>query len=318
MVKGKTITGMLTGLLLLSATVLPSCRREPLYEQASDIRLILNLNLSEDDDAMWCKPKAPSLVRTIFYDRTTGERVATIFTGREGGSVVGVDAGTYTVLSFNDDCEYTRITGEDNLNTITAYTESVSMPAGSGLLTKADEYYAIREPDHLLVGLDTALVVPLVEKQDTTITLTSTLKTVMDSYYIRIDSLKGLQNVNSVALYLTGHSGYNEIGKKARSTEDETLYIGTVRPDPTYTYLQGTFCTFGKIPGTGGMAYIEIVVTGAGGTVYHFEQDITEQYADPKHVLMLCVKGEIKPQEQGGFEPEVDEWSEETDDIDIM
>lgn len=285
-----------------------SCRREPLHEMADHIELRFDISLSEQDSAMWVKPTAPHLMKVIFYDTETRDRVAEMYCGPSGGSVYGLlPEHSYDMIAYNYDVENTLLEHEENFNLMLAYTKS--------LPSTGDNTNIISEPEHLLVGRKTGIVIPFLAVEDTTYVIETHVSTILDSYSIRIDSIKGLENASSVDLYLTGHSRSNTVGPDLRSDVSSTLHIGTCRPDPTYTYLYAEFCTFGKIAGETGLARLSVVVTGAGGTTYYFEQDITEQYLRPDHRLLLNIRGEIKPREQGGFMPRVDDWNPKIEDI---
>lgn len=301
-----------------------ACRREPLYERVDNVELRLDVDLALDDPVMWKKPTQPTLFRALFYDPVTHEKVGDMHCGPDGGRVYGVQPGrSYDVLVYNDDFEYTRIRDDANFNTILAYTDPVDADAkekyrsevrGDG--SKATDPIIVREPDHLLVARNPNLQIPYLSDRDTTFTIHAKLSTILDSYYIQVDSLKGLENISTVGIYLSGHSSSNRIGPNVRSHEAVTLYFPCYVDLARYC-LRTTFNTFGKLPYIDGDAKVQIVVMGDGGRIYNFDQDITEQYNNPDHRLILTVHGTIEPREQGGFVPEVHEWEEEEDYIDI-
>lgn len=266
-------------------------------------------DLSEQDSSMHIKPAKPTLMKAVFYDATTHERVAENVYDEKGGQVYGILPGTYDVVAYSGNCEYTEIDGAGNFTTLRAFTSEVKMDTDS--LGKV-----IRQPDHLLVGRTLSVTVPPLSSEDTAFVIDSKVSTIMDSYYLQVDSLKGLENISTVDVYLTGHSSSNNFGTGERSNEAATVHI------PCYVNLEkyclySRFITFGKIPSTGGKAVLHIVVTGQGGSVYDFSQDITGQYSDPRHILKLCIYGEIKREEPGSFDPNVKEWDDDISHIDL-
>lgn len=295
---------------VMAATVLcvaVSCRREPIYTQVDKVEVRFDFDLSEADTAMHIKPTKPSLIKVMFYNSDTHDAVSQMYYTPTGGKVSGLLPGSYDVVAYGYTCEYTEISGEKNFNTLRAYTSELSMDTDT-LGT------VIRMPDHMLAGRKMKVEIPYMSEVDTTIVIRPKMKTILDSYTLQIDSLKGLENVTSVDVYLTGHAQSNMLGTGERSENDVTLHL-TCGVDMDRYCLFTKFNTFGKIAGKLGKAFLRIVVTGRGGAVYNFSEDITEQYNNPSHRLKLWFHGEIKPREEGGFDPVVDEWDHEIIDV---
>ena len=87
--------------LLALASLVSSCRREPLHDMKSCLVLHLNVSLSYDDSTMIVKPKQPSLYKAVFYDPKTHDMVSEMYCGPEGGTVYGVRPGHYELLVYN-------------------------------------------------------------------------------------------------------------------------------------------------------------------------------------------------------------------------
>lgn len=288
---------------VIVSAMLMSCRRDPILTREDKLEIRFNFDLSENDPAMHRKPVKPSLMTVGFYNPEDGRIVRTCHFNAEGGKILGLEPGTYDILCYNANTEYTQVLFPENYNDALACTYELESPADS-LGT------VIREPDHLLVGRLPGYTIPYLSTDDETHIITADVSTILDSYYLQVDSLKGLENINSVEVYLLGHSRDNRISSDTRGKDDVTLYI-PCKVDFDKYCLCSTFCTFGKIPESVGKAYLHIVVTGAGGRTYDFEDDITEQYNDPSHILKLCFHGEIKPREQSGFDPKVNDWDDD-------
>lgn len=297
----------IAGAVFLLAFTAISCKRDPLHELDDRLEIRFNFDLSEDDPAMHVKPRKPTLMTVSFYRPKDHSLVKSYHFRPEGGKIIGLEPGTYDILAYGSNTEYTQVKFTDNLDDILACTYEVK--AVSDTLGRT-----IREPDHLLTGILQEYNIPYRSTEDTTFVITADVATIMDSYYLQVDSLKGLENINSVDVYLMGHAEDNHIGQGKRGEEPVTLHI-PCRVDLDKYCLCSSFCTFGKIPGSVGKAYLHIIVTGAGGRTYDFEEDITEQYNNPSHILNLCFHGEIKPREQSGFEPKVDQWDDDVTDI---
>lgn len=301
-------TAMLSFAVLVPA--LDSCKRLPLYDMVDNVEIRFDFDLSENDPAMHKKPSMPSLMKVIFYETETHERVSEMYCNAGGGKVAGLLPGTYDMVAYSYDTEITEVSEEQNFTTIKAFTSAISMDTDS-LGT------VIREPDHLVAGRIQSLEIPYLTEEDATYVIRAECATILDSYTLQVDSLKGLENITSVDVYLTGHSGYNHIGPLERSDEPVSLHV-PCGVDLENQRLYTKFNTFGKIPGVDGMAILHILVTGAGGRTYDFSDDITEQYLNPAHEIKLWFKGEIKPREQSGFDPSVGDWDEENIDIGLQ
>ncbi|MDO4948755.1 MAG: DUF5119 domain-containing protein [Bacteroidales bacterium] len=305
-------------LLLLALLLAGGCRREPLVQQAQNVELRVSVDLEINTQAMWVKPQTPGLYRVLFFDPDTRQCVSEMFCGPNGGQVRGVKMGqAYDVVVYNDDAEYTRVTGDRNVGTITAYTEEMA-DDGRAADSRTDDsrLTVIRQPDHLLVARDSLVKIPLLTDRDTTIVINTFAKTILDSYYIEVDSLVGLANASSACIYLTGQCGSNLIAYDLRGTEEYALRIPCT-VDAAGRRLYATFNTFGKLPGVEGLARVHIVVSGDGGRDYDFVRDITPQYERDDHRLILSVGDTISAPSQGGFSPTVDDWGEEEWDFDV-
>ena len=289
-------------------SVVSGCHRDPIYHLAEKVEVRFNFDLSEEDPAMHVKPKMPSLMQVAFYD-VSNYRLALSSPCSSTGGRFAVGPGEYYLVCYSDNQEYTEVSGQDTFDHLYAFTSTEKMDTDT-LGT------VIREPDHLLAGRRIPVKVPFIASEDTTFVIHVDVSTIMESYYIQVDSLKGLENISESDIYLTGHSAGNYLGYGERSKEERTLHFkGKV--DFANKCLCAKFCTFGKLPGVSGGATIRIVVTGAGGRTYDFHEDITSQYARKDHILKLVWNEVIKPRSEGGFDPSVEEWDPEVTDVDV-
>lgn len=311
--------------LLAAVSILGSCTREPIYRPMKDVKIQFRIDLSLNDSTQWVKPDTlgPSLIKVNFYNPQTGRMEGTMYTTRKGGNVTGVTAGTYDIVVFSDDAQYTRIVGEEDFNTLFANTDKVVSKVKAKSKADGDddggvdESVAIIMPDHLFVGRAMGVVIPEVIEKDTSLTIPVDMKTIIESYKIEIDGIKGLENVNTADLYLAGHASGRYLGRDTLSEELAILHV-PCRVALADSLVKATCTTFGKIMTAESLAKLHLVVNGADGTVYDFETDIAEQYLRPDHILKFHLDGNIKPREAGTFQPEVEEWDPEVIPIDIQ
>ena len=311
------------------ALLLWSCTREPIHRPLPNVRISFRVDLSLKDSTQWVKPDTlgPSLLKTNFYNHQTHKLEGYMYSTKEGGVVSGVGAGTYDVIVFNDDAQFTRISGEDDFNTIMARTDKVATKIRSRSKTadqskaddggNVDESVAIAMPDHLFVGRAISVTIPeFLQDKDTLMTINAELKTIIQSYKIEIDGIKGLENVNGADLYLCGHSAGYFLGQAKVSDEEAILHV-PCQVDLLRNCIKASCTTFGKLAEAGGLARVHLVVDGADGTVYDFETDISEQYLRPDHILKFHLDAEITSRDASTFRPEVEEWDRDITNISI-
>lgn len=311
--------------LLAAVSILGSCAREPIQRPLKDVQIQFRIDLSLNDSTQWVKPDTlgPSLIKVNFYNPQSGKMEGTMYTTRKGGNVTGVTAGTYDIVVFSDDAQYTRIVGEEDFNTLMANTDKVKSKvkakakADGDDAPEADESVAIVMPDHLFVGRARGVVIPEVMEKDTALVIPMDMKTIIESYKIEIDGIKGLENVNTADLYLAGHAAGRYLGRDTLSEELAILHV------PCYVALadslvKATCTTFGKIMTAESLAKLHLVLSGADGSVYDLETDIKDQYLRPDHILKFHLDADIKSRESSTFQPEVEEWDSDITNIEIQ
>lgn len=311
--------------LLAAASILGSCAREPIQRPLKDVQIQFRIDLSLNDSTQWVKPDTlgPSLIKVNFYNPQTGRMEGTMYTTKKGGNVTGVTAGTYDIVVFSDDAQYTRIVGEEDFNTLLANTDKVKSKVKAKAKADGDddggvdESVAIMMPDHLFVGRAMGVVIPEMMEKDTALVIPMDMKTIIESYKIEIDGIKGLENVNTADLYLAGHASGRYLGPDRLSEEIAILHV------PCYVALadslvKATCTTFGKIMTAESLAKLHLVLSGADGSVYDLETDIKDQYLRPDHILKFHLDADIKSRESSTFQPEVEEWDTEHTQIEIQ
>lgn len=295
-----------------------ACKREPLHDRSQGVQLVLVPDLEEDDSTQWVKPKLPTMMKTILYNYQTGKMVGEYYTGPYGGYLDGVQPGTYTVLSYDFGTVTTRISDEHSYEDALAFVNVITDADYFETTRAAAAGAVLEEPDHLLVGRAEQVVIPFLTVEDTTFTIREDVKTIHDSYYLEIDSLKGVEHIIETKVYLTSHMPSNKFGLDLRTQQSNVLYISSLKPDLEQYNLHTTFCTFGKYFNTTESAYARIEITTTGGQKYRFERDITEQYLKDDHRLIIILNTEVKPLPEGGIIPKVHEWEAIIEDIDLM
>ena len=311
--------------LLAAVSIFGSCAREPINRPMKDVRIQFRIDLSLNDSTQWVKPDTtgPSLIKVNFYNPQTGRMEGTMYTTKKGGNVTGVSAGTYDIVVFSDDAQYTRIVGEEDFNTLFSNTDKVKSKVKAKAKADGDddggvdESVAIMMPDHLFVGRAMGVVIPEVMEKDTALVILMDMKTIIESYKIEIDGIKGLENVNTADLYLAGHASGRYLGSDRLSEELAILHV-PCRVSLPDSLVKATCTTFGKIMTAESLAKLHLVLSGADGSVYDLETDIKDQYLRPDHILKFHLDADIKSRESSTFQPEVEEWDSEHTQIEIQ
>lgn len=329
-----------TTLFVLAILFLSSCCREPLYDDGGYLKLQINVVQKIMHEGI---VPLPEKMHILFCDTTTHEVMESRFVGPNGG-VLYLPSGYYDMLIYNYDTESTIVRNDEELNDIEAYTNEMPSEVSykykrllSALKAKAAKDAQARinaaaysydtrssdaivyEPDHLFANKYQRVCIPLQnsQQQDTTL-IKDTVRTILETYSIKIGPITGMQYIRSAELFLTGQTRSNYFGRQERSKVSSTIFF-PVAADSNKEFLYTTFRTFGKRPGADNRVYLYVEITDTSGEAIDSEWDVTDQFDDPyntNHEIVINVPIVVsKPVEGGGFKPEVDEWDSDTTKI---
>lgn len=315
--------------LLAVAVAAAGCRRIPLYDLSTEIRIVIDhqlgidheIKLSADTDLPKdyqdkITGKMPQYVNVLFYNPDTHKLVTSQILGAEGG-LVSIPAGEYDIVVYNFGTESTQTRTSDHRMKAEAHTSDITNTmyekmnaiqtngrkenkAASKTDSKTDsKTYSkgygddpvIHEPDHLYVANETGIEIPafIEQKEDVTIYMTSS--TILDTYSLEVLNIKGAENIEKVEAFITGQIKSNWFGRPERNTKAATIYTD-MRTDVPGKRLYTIFNTFGKLPGEQNEVYLDITVTDSGGGQYRYIYDITDQFDDPDNTThTLVVEG---------------------------
>ena len=319
--------------LFLLVLSLVGCRRMPLYNKETvidleleldlDLKLELDLDVNVDIDLEAAKIKEPEYMKTNFYSPQTGNLTTTQFVSSSGGAL-SLGPGTYIMLIYSFGTEYVRVRGEENINTIEAYTSDITETKRKTLSkfypedTKASalEEPIIYAPDHLLVTRQ-EIEIPELEGASRTITISSSVQTIVETYVFEVQTVMGAEYIESAEAFVTNQAMSSFFGKGEANPTPATIYF-PVGVDRTKGCLYTVFNTFGKLPGES-TAFLHILVRDTGGNEYEFSKDITDQFEKPeKHIVIEETFAVPEPEQgAGGIAPTVDPWKEEIHDVPI-
>lgn len=338
---------LLAVLVLLGAA---GCHRRPLEEMQDKIRIrvkvnvkaVANVTASVYNSHIPIPSLDTDMMRVMVYDTDSKNLLAQSFLvskelDEEGNQVLSGDLsisyGRYDFLVYNFDTPTTKVSGENNENTILAYTPEISAAMKAHLfgLSKADEdeldkkYGHIQyEPDHLVVAREKDLAV---SPHDTLIVIKTTASTIIDTYYLQIH-VEGMQFASSATAVISGLAPSNHFGLNER-TYDPSSAVAFDLYKSTDTNIEGenkdvlcaTFNTFGKIPEATSELFVTFNVIDTAGNLQTYTTSLDTIFksedAIVRHWLLINETFTIQPPQQGtttgggGFQPQVDDWETE-------
>ena len=287
----------------------------------------------------------PQMMRVLVYDPDSERLLAQSFItsteiDEEGNKVfngnLGISHGNYNFLVYNFDTPTTQVTAENNESSILAYTNEISASLKAKYLgTKADEDMSIRyEPEHLLVANEKDV---RISPHDTLVIVETVANTIVDTYYLQV-RVKGMQFASAATAVISGLSPSNHIGYNERTVDPTAAVVFEMQKGQDLSLdgdnkdvLCAVFNTFGKIKETSSNLYVTFNVFDTAGNLLQYTANMdtifnTEE-AIKYHWLIVdesCLVIDI-PDPQGGnhntagggFQPQVDDWEEETGEISL-
>ena len=333
----RTIAGFLAG-ALLCVLAAGACIRMPLYDREKQLELKLELKLELDVDidieiahdvGLPTHIEMPEHMKCCFFDPGTGNLSYTEFVGPNGGAI-NAATGTYNMLIYNFGTEYIQIRGENNINTMEAFTSDITATKrmdlakfyaptkaeGDGELDEMPDEPIIWAPDHLLVAKQ-EVEIPEFAGESQTIVIHSAAKTIVETYSFEVKTVTGTENIKSVDAFVTNQAVSYFVGKGEANPQPATIYF-PIAVDLKKGCLYTTFNTFGKLPGES-KAFLHILVQDLNGDYMPITVDITAQFEKPdKHIIVEEPIVVPDPESRaGGIAPTVDPWKNQNIDVPI-
>lgn len=308
-----------------------SCKRMPLYNRETNLELDLELNLDlqldldldidVDIELEMAEIKEPEYFKTNFYDPKTGQMIYNQFVGTYGGAL-SLGPGRYIMLVYSFGTEYVQVRGENDLNTIEAFTSDITDSKLKTLekfpgVTKAEDPLIIYAPDHLLVTRQ-EVEIPEFSGESRTITISSAVQTIVETYIFEVHTVVGAEYIESAEAFVTNQARSTFFGKGEVSQDPATIWF-PIGVDKKKGCLYTVFNTFGKLPGTS-ESYLHIFIRDTGGHEYTLSVDITDQFDDKDDHHIIIEEPMVVPEPEsnsGGIAPTVDPWKDEIIDVPI-
>ncbi len=319
-------------LMLLIMAVFVSCERMELYDIENtmhlDLKLKLKLDIKVDIDIkkdldidIEDSIRMPEHNKVLFYSPSSASLMHTEFVDSTGGNI-STPPGTYDMLVYSFGTEYVQIRGESSIKTIEAFTSDITATK-SGVLrsfTRDGEEEPpgpiIYPPDHLLVASEKVEIHDYTDRSYTA-TIHAEANTIVKTYTFEVNNIEGFEYIEKCEAFVTNQSRSSFFGIGEISSEPATLSfpVGVSRKKKV---LYTTFNTFGKLPGES-RSYLYILITDTGGQEHRVETDITDQFVNEDHRIIINKPIVVPepPSHGGGISPSVNPWDEENQDVPI-
>ena len=294
---------LLLAALSLAVVLSASCHRLPICEPFSNYYLVLEPDFS----AIHVKPSSPGMYEAVFYDKQTHKEVGQSYLGSNGGYIYDLAPGAYDLIVYGFDSGNTVVSGMKGFYDALASTERY----------KDADTLSYNAPDHLMVARDTNFVIPLMYDRDEPVYFYEYPHTIMDTWCIVINGIRGLGNAVSMDIYVTGQSRSNNFGPGVLSDKETTIHVPAAA-DLQNSRIYTPFCTFGKLPGHA--SRLRLVIRDPNQKTFILYADVTDQFDDPEndgHWIVLNFDLEIEAKKDGGMMPDVNQWNDNTFVYDI-
>lgn len=267
---------LLVGICLL-ATVVSGCIREPGCEIVpSDGNLQIILNWPETE-------KNPPGVFTSSYS-SNGNIPVNDFLPPEGGRLY-IPQGIYNILVYSNTTETIDFRNMDSFNNAEAFV-------GKDI-----------QPDELFAGnIRNIQVEGTASAQTIEIEMSSLVK----SYPFTFKGITGIENVSQIRVYVSGISTVVSLTEPDRRLPTDSIRCLFNR---TSDGFQGSFRSFGH--GSDSTLHYFTVRFESGEMSKTYTYDVTEML-NLRGRIDITEKLEFKPIGNGGFQPGVDDWEDDS------
>ena len=122
-------------------------------------------------------------------------------------------------------------------------------------------------------------------------------------------------NPAGIEAFVTNQARGNYFGKGELRAEPCTIYF-PIEPKAGTQGIKTAFNTFGKLPGEN-RCYLHIIFRDTAGREILASEDITEQFINPGHHIVVDDPVDVPEPEPSGIAPTVEPWEEVIHDVPI-
>lgn len=310
-------------LVAIVTLVAVACERRPIEE--SYLKVYLDLNIERNITNYELEDDAPGLMRVMFFDSATKEFISHDYVSHEGGYIFA-PYGDVDMVVYNLEAGEIHVRNYYSWMDIEAFTENINdfqrNQFARYINSRVDtrpSYDDIRTtPGHLFVARREGIHIPHHITNEAFI-ISATARSVVESWTIEINGVKGTEWLGGVTMMISGQSGSYFIARGEPSTNSVALYFDTDSKQRSAVSIYSRFETFGREQTSGDAVLLSVLFTDTQGHSYLHNFDVSSQMENnPEQHIVINADIDIpKPEAGGGFEPSVDNWREFEYDIDI-
>lgn len=314
----------LTYLLLLIGVVLAGCKRRPMYDvYGGNVHLEIDIQTEEYHGII------PVGMNVNFYDLYTRNTSINTIVGPTGGCFT-VTPGSYDLMVYNYDTEYTRVRNENNAACAEAFTNEVPgqvrrtyeslMKALVAVRSGSSRSYAneplINQPDHLYVGTVDNVTVPMSEDEDRYVTIRVLASSLAETYKLIVRTVTGMEYLSMADAFVSGQASSKMLYDRKVSGGPASLWVSLSAVSSTE--FSAYFTTFGKYDQGDGKVWVVLRLADLNDKIYTWEFDVTDQVDSGSHVIIVDADIHIEPTEAaGGLAPDVEDWEDVVTNINM-
>lgn len=293
-----------------------SCKRIELHSATSSVYLkiktdrtpsiIVNGRIDiQNDPVLFKKTYGPEIqvYRVCVFDRTLHRLVTEDFVPAEGG-FLNVPPGTYDMIMYSSGSEVTYIAQGTSRAGAYATTASVSR--------NTEDLMA--EPEHIFVACMEGVEVPVYSESEGLRVIDVTTSKILDTYTLELNRIEEMDRILKAEVRITG-----QVSKKylwTRTSPDETASL-SVKPvvDKENGRIYAVFNTFGRNNYHSGKVEVILIVTDTNERQHQWKIDVTNQMYNIDSLNEIIIEDRIVIPDTdggGGFNPEVNDWDEDT------
>lgn len=324
---------------LLLIIVVAGCRRRPLEDPdyltsvrvKVDVSGISNVTCDIYNDKIPVQTIEPSAMHVLFFEKernvvASENYITEVSVAEDGSRIVSGEIqlapGVYRMLIYDFGTDETLVRNFYSWDEAEAYTEPVPTGISNSFSTKGETAQDIlTEPEHLVVARDSDRKIPYHEG---VYTVYAEARSVVESWYLQI-KVDGIEYVSSAQAVISGMVGANLIATDTRVTDPEASLWFRLRKsdDKGAPVICAVFNTFGRIEDSRNNLEVTFdIAVKDGGNVrktYDISGLFLTENAVRHHWLLLDETIKVEPPKNAGgaFDPKVDDWDDESQDIEI-
>ena len=140
-------------------------------------------------------------------------------------------------------------------------------------------------------------------------------ETIIETYSFEMPNVTGVENIKEIEAFVTNQARGNYFGRGELRAEPCTIYF-PIEPKAGTQGIKTAFNTFGKLPGES-RCYLHIIFRDTAGREILVSEDITEQFVNPGHYIVVDDPVDVPEPEPSGIAPTVEPWEEVIHDVPI-